>query len=60
MRKGRKYFAVRYNKNAWQTRSLPCVFPRRTTNNFFDVRFFFAVRYIKKRTANKLFAVRPK
>jgi hypothetical protein len=47
MRKGRKYFAVRYNKNARQTTCLPCVFPRRTANNLFGVRFFFAVRYIK-------------
>jgi hypothetical protein len=47
MRRGRKNFAVRYNKNARQTRSLPCVFSRRTANNLFGVRFFFAVRYIK-------------
>jgi hypothetical protein len=54
-----KNFAVRREKNARQTRSLPCVLFRRTAKSLFVVRFFFAVRPIKKRTAKKLFAVRP-
>jgi hypothetical protein len=42
-----KNFAVRREKNARQTRSLPCVLFRRTAKSLFVVRFFFAVRPIK-------------
>jgi hypothetical protein len=55
---GEKYFVVRYNKNARQTRSLPC---RRTANNLFGVRFFFVVRYIKNaRQTSSLLCARNK
>jgi hypothetical protein len=54
-----KNFAVRREKNARQTRSLPCVLFRRTAKSLFAVRFFFCRASYKKRRAKKFFAVRP-
>jgi hypothetical protein len=45
--KGTKYFVVGRGENARQTRSLSCVFFKRTANSLFAVRFFFAMRPVK-------------
>jgi hypothetical protein len=52
-------FVVCQEKNARQTISLPCVEGKRTANNIFAERFFRRALW-KRRTANILFAVRPK
>jgi hypothetical protein len=52
-------FAVRQEKNARQTISLPCVEGKRTTNIFFAERFFRRALW-RKRTVKILFAVCPK
>jgi hypothetical protein len=58
--RGEKYFAVRRKENVRQTICLPCVlFPAHSQE--FVCRAFFLCRVpYKKRTAKKLFAVRPK
>jgi hypothetical protein len=57
---GKTYFAVRHGENARQTKSLPCVFSRAHGKELICRAFFLCRALYKKRTANKLFAVRPK
>jgi hypothetical protein len=52
-------FAVRQEKNARQTISLPCVEGKTHDKHFFAERFFRRALW-RKRTAKILFAVRPK
>jgi hypothetical protein len=57
-----QYSLVHYRKTrvCRASKSLPCVFFGRTAKSLFAVRFFIERTAKKKRTTNKLFAVRSK
>jgi hypothetical protein len=57
---GKTYFVARHGENTRQTKSLTCVFFRAHGKELIYRAFFLCRALYKKRTANKLFGVRPK